>query len=73
MHELADLAGQVDVAIAINSLVMPDVRLIDRTLQAIRSSLRPEGMFRGNRAVDRRDPVPDACCCSIRRSSMGST
>jgi SAM-dependent methyltransferase len=47
MHELADLAGKLDVAIAINSLVMPDVRLIDRTLQAIRSSLRPGGMFAG--------------------------
>jgi SAM-dependent methyltransferase len=47
MHELDDLAGQVDVAIAINSLVMPDVRLIDRTLRSIRSSLRPGGIFLG--------------------------
>jgi SAM-dependent methyltransferase len=47
MHELDDLAGQIDVAIAVNSLVMPDVRLIDRALRAIRSSLRPEGIFMG--------------------------
>jgi SAM-dependent methyltransferase len=47
MDGLEDLAGQLDVAIAINSLVMPDVRLIDRTLKAIRSSLRPAGVFLG--------------------------
>jgi SAM-dependent methyltransferase len=47
MHELADLDGKLDVAIAINSLVMPDVRLIDRTLQAIRGSLRLGGLFAG--------------------------
>ena len=45
MHELGDLAGQLDVAVAVNSLVMPDVRLIDRTLRAIRSALRPGGVF----------------------------
>ncbi len=47
MHELDDLAGQVDVAVAVNSLVMPDVRLIDRALRAIRSALRPGGHFLG--------------------------
>jgi SAM-dependent methyltransferase len=47
MHELEDLAGQIDVAIAINSLVMPDVRLIDRTLASIRSSLSPDGTILG--------------------------
>lgn len=47
MHELDDLAGRIDVAIAINSLIMPDVRLIDQTLRSIRSSLRPGGMFLG--------------------------
>ncbi len=47
MHELDDLAGQVDVAVAVNSLVMPDLRLIDRTLRAIRASLRPGGQFLG--------------------------
>jgi SAM-dependent methyltransferase len=47
MHELDDLAAHLDVAIAINSLVMPDVRLIDRTLRAIRASLKPAGTFLG--------------------------
>jgi SAM-dependent methyltransferase len=47
MHELDDLAGQVDVAVAVNSLVMPDLRLLDRTLRAIRAALRPGGHFLG--------------------------
>jgi len=47
MHELDDFAGKVDVAIAVNSLVMPDVRLIDRSLRSIRSCLRPHGQFLG--------------------------
>jgi SAM-dependent methyltransferase len=47
MHELDDLAGQIDVAVAVNSLVMPDVRLIDRTLRAIRAALKPDGELLG--------------------------
>jgi len=47
MHELDDLAGQIDVAVAVNSLVMPDVRLVDRTLRSIRACLRPGGQFLG--------------------------
>jgi SAM-dependent methyltransferase len=47
MHDLDDYAGQFDVAVAVNSLVMPDTRVIDRTLQAIRSSLKPGGVFLG--------------------------
>ena len=47
MHELDDFAGQLDVAVAVNSLVMPDVRVIDRTLRAIRTSLKPGGQFLG--------------------------
>jgi SAM-dependent methyltransferase len=47
MHELDDLAGEVDVAVAVNSLVMPDVRVIDRTLAAIRACLRDDGRFLG--------------------------
>jgi SAM-dependent methyltransferase len=47
MHELDDLEDTLDVAIAVNSLVMPDVRLIDRTLSAIRRALRPGGIFLG--------------------------
>lgn len=47
MHDLDDYAGQFDVVVAINSVVMPDVRDIDRTLRAIRASLRPGGLFLG--------------------------
>jgi SAM-dependent methyltransferase len=47
MHTLDDFAGKLDVAVAVNSLVMPDVRLIDRTLRSIRASLKPGGQFMG--------------------------
>jgi SAM-dependent methyltransferase len=47
MADLDDLAGTLDVAIAVNSIVMPDVREIDRTLRAIRASLKPGGVFLG--------------------------
>jgi SAM-dependent methyltransferase len=47
MHELDDLAGRLHVAVAVNSVVMPDVRLIDRTLRAVRGALRPDGVFLG--------------------------
>jgi SAM-dependent methyltransferase len=47
MHELDGLAGQLDVAVAVNSLVMPEVRLIDQTLKSIRRSLKPGGTFLG--------------------------
>jgi SAM-dependent methyltransferase len=47
MHELDEFAGQIDVAVSVNSLVMPDVRLVDRTLRAIRAALKPGGRFLG--------------------------
>lgn len=47
MHDLDDLAGRLDLAVSVNSLVMPDVRLIDGTLRAIRASLKPSGQFLG--------------------------
>lgn len=47
MDDLAELGESIDVAVAVNSLVMPDVRDIDRTLMAIRASLRPGGLFIG--------------------------
>lgn len=47
MHVLDEIAGLLDVAVAVNSLVMPDVRLIDRTLRSIRASLKPGGVFMG--------------------------
>jgi len=47
MDDLADLARALDVAVAVNSLVMPDERLIHQTLRAIHASLRPGGVFLG--------------------------
>jgi len=47
MGDLDDLAGRLDLAVAMNSLVMPDVREIDRTLRAVRAALRPGGAFIG--------------------------
>lgn len=47
MADLDDLAGQFDLAVAVNSIVMPDVRVIDRTLAAIRRALKPDGVFLG--------------------------
>ena len=45
MFNLDDLAGKLDVAIAVNSIVMPDVRDVDRTLKAIHAALKPDGVF----------------------------
>jgi SAM-dependent methyltransferase len=47
MHDLAEFEGEIDVAVAVNSLVMPDVRLIDQSLSSVRASLRPGGLFLG--------------------------
>jgi SAM-dependent methyltransferase len=47
MHDLDDLAGRFDVAFAVNSIVMPDTRDIDRTLAAIRGCLKPGGRLVG--------------------------
>jgi len=47
MDDLDAYAGRLDVAVAVNSLVMPDVRVIDRVLQAIHAALKPDGMFLG--------------------------
>jgi ubiquinone/menaquinone biosynthesis C-methylase UbiE len=47
MHQLEDLEGRIDVAVAVNSLVMPDVRVIDRTLRSIRACLHPQGALIG--------------------------
>lgn len=47
MDDLTDLKGTIDAAVAINSLVMPDVRQIQKTLEAVRSILRPGGVFLG--------------------------
>jgi SAM-dependent methyltransferase len=45
MHQLGDFAGKFDVAVAINSLVMPDVRAIDETLRAVHAALKPGGLL----------------------------
>ena len=47
MDDLDDYRGELDVAVAVNSLVMPDLRDIDRVLAAIRAALRPGGLFLG--------------------------
>jgi len=47
MHELDDLAGSLDVAAAVNSLVMPDPRAVDATLRGIFEALKPGGQFLG--------------------------
>ena len=46
MDDLADL-GTFDVAVAVNSIVMPDTRKIDQTLRAVHAGLRPGGWFLG--------------------------
>lgn len=45
MEQLDDFEGTLDVAVAFNSVVMPDTRVIDRTLVAIRRALKPGGVF----------------------------
>lgn len=47
MHELDDLAGKLDLAFSVNSLVMPDLRVVDTTLRSIFRSLKPGGHFMG--------------------------
>ncbi|HEV3165312.1 MAG TPA: class I SAM-dependent methyltransferase [Isosphaeraceae bacterium] len=47
MDELDDYAGRFDLAVAVNSLVMPDVSAVDRALFAIHASLKPDGVFLG--------------------------
>jgi SAM-dependent methyltransferase len=47
LTDLSGLAGPVDVAVAVNSLVMPNPADIDRALAAIHALLRPGGHFLG--------------------------
>jgi SAM-dependent methyltransferase len=47
LTDLGDLAGQVDVAVAVNSLVLPDTAALDAALRSIHSTLRPGGNFLG--------------------------
>jgi SAM-dependent methyltransferase len=45
--DLEPLAGRLDVALAVNSLVLPDVRELDEALRQIRRCLRTHGRFLG--------------------------
>ncbi len=47
LTSLAPLAGKLDVATAVNSIVMPDVTDQERALQQIFQCLRPGGVFLG--------------------------
>jgi SAM-dependent methyltransferase len=47
MHDLDDLAASLDVAATVNSLVMPDPRVVDMTLRAIFAALKPGGLIMG--------------------------
>jgi SAM-dependent methyltransferase len=47
LTDLNALAGQVDVAVSVNSLVMPNLLDLEKSLQQIRTTLRPGGVFLG--------------------------
>lgn len=47
LTDLASLARRVDVAVAVNSLVMPDIAVLEESLRQIRGLLRPGGAFLG--------------------------
>src|SRR5436190_15077824 len=47
LTDLSPLAGRVDVAVAINSLVMPELTELEASLRQARSILRPGGRFLG--------------------------
>jgi SAM-dependent methyltransferase len=47
LTDLTPLAGQVDVAVAVNSLVLPDVGELEAALRQIHTALRPGGRFLG--------------------------
>ncbi len=47
LTDLADLVGEVDVALAVNSLVLPDTAALDAALRAIHATLREGGHFLG--------------------------
>jgi SAM-dependent methyltransferase len=47
LTDLAPLAGKVDVAVAVNSLIMPDIPNLEASLRQVRQALRPGGVFVG--------------------------
>jgi SAM-dependent methyltransferase len=47
LTDLGPLAGKVDVAVAVNSLVLPDLDDLETALAQVRACLRPGGVFVG--------------------------
>ncbi len=47
LTDLAPLAGRIDVAVAVNSLILPDVRELEKALGQVRAALRPGGTLVG--------------------------
>jgi SAM-dependent methyltransferase len=47
LTDLGDLPGPVDVAVAVNSLVLPDLGELEQCLRAVHALLRPGGAFVG--------------------------
>jgi SAM-dependent methyltransferase len=47
LTDLGCLTGQLDVAVAVNSLVLPDLRQLEEALRQVRATLRPGGRFLG--------------------------
>ena len=45
--DLAPLVGRLDVAVAVNSLVLPDIGELETALRSIHAALRPGGRFLG--------------------------
>src|SRR5688500_15832974 len=47
LTDLAPLHGRLDVAVAVNSLVLPDPRDLDLALRQVHACLKPQGRFLG--------------------------
>jgi SAM-dependent methyltransferase len=47
LTDLTPLAAQVDVAVSVNSLVMPDHAQLESALQSVHAALKPQGQFLG--------------------------
>jgi SAM-dependent methyltransferase len=47
LADLSPLAGRVDVAVAVNSLIQHDLDVLEQVLRAVRAALRPGGIFLG--------------------------
>jgi SAM-dependent methyltransferase len=47
LTDLSYLADRIDVAVAVNSIVMPDTAVVDAALRAIHGTLRRDGHFLG--------------------------